>query len=91
MIANDRNPPESSTALDTSIRLEIYRERVRQAKYAFNLALIAIAISAGLLLSGQYSIGILSASGSLGSSAYCAKFSKDANDRLDRLIAELEG
>ncbi|MBD2078418.1 hypothetical protein H6G01_00575 [Leptolyngbya sp. FACHB-17] len=74
------------------IELSIAEERLRQARYSFNLALIATGISAlvglvgaGLLLSGKVPAGAVTAIGGLASSACCIRFAKDANDRLDKL------
>lgn len=78
--------------LMSPIELIIIKERLRQARYSFNLALIATGISAfvgligaGLLLSGKLPEGAVTAVGGLASSACCTRLFKDANDRLDKL------
>jgi hypothetical protein len=80
------------------MEFHIAMERLRQARYSFNLALITTAIStcvglagAGLLLSGNLSEGTVTATGGLVSSACCIRFAKDANDRLDKILKELSG
>lgn len=67
-----------------------YQERLRQAQIAFNLALTATAVSAGIsftgvafLLSGNVPAGSSTAAGGITLSACCLKLAKDANDRLD--------
>lgn len=82
--------------LMSPIELIIVKERLRQARYSFNLALIATGISAcvglagaGLLLSGKLSEGAVTAAGGFASSACCIRFAKDANDRLDKILDEL--
>lgn len=79
-----------------SVEDVILQERVRQAKYSFNLALIATAVSAcvglagaGLLLSGKFPEGTVTAAGGLVASTCCIRFAKDANDRLDKVSKEL--
>jgi hypothetical protein len=74
------------------------QERIRQARYSFNLAFVATAISGavglvgvGLLLSDQRPEGSVTAVGGLASSACCIRFAKDANDRLDKILKELNG
>jgi hypothetical protein len=74
----------------------IIQERIRQARFSFNLALITTAISAcvglvgaGLLLSGKLPEGTVTSTGGLVSSACCIQFAKDANDRLDKVLREL--
>lgn len=74
----------------------IIKERLRQARYSFNLALIATGVSAcvslagaRLLLSNKLSEGAVTAAGGLASSACCIRFAKDANDRLDKILDEL--
>jgi len=69
----------------------IVQERIRQARYSFNLALIGTGVSAcvglagvGLLLSGKLSEGAVTAAASLASRACCIRFDKDSNDRLDK-------
>jgi hypothetical protein len=76
----------------------ILQERLRQARYSFNLALIATGVSAcvglfgaGLLLSGKLPEGTVTAASGVASSAYCVWFAKDANDRLDKIAGEFEG
>jgi hypothetical protein len=76
---------------------QIVKERLRQAHNSSNLALVATAISAlvglggaGLLLSGKFPEGTVTAAGGMVSSACCIRFAKDANDRLDRIAQEFE-
>lgn len=78
------------------IELVIVKERLRQARYSFNLALITTGVSAfvglvgaGLLLSGKLPEGAVTAVGGLASSACCIRFAKDANDRLDKILNEV--
>jgi hypothetical protein len=75
----------------------ILKERLRQARLSFNLALIMTAvttsvslISIGLLLSNKASMGVITTIGGGASIVYCFKLTKDANDRLDRIAAELD-
>lgn len=79
------------------IELYIAHERLRQAKYSFNLALIATALSAcislvgaGLLLSGKVPEGTVTAAGGMAASVRCIQLAKDANDRLDKILPELK-
>lgn len=81
----------------SSVETAIVRERLRQARYSFNLALVATALSAcvglvgaGFLLHGKLSEGTVTAAGGLASGACCLRLAKDANDRLDRMLAELD-
>ena len=78
------------------IESAIVQERIRQARYSFNLALIATGVSAcvglagaRLLLSGKLSEGAVTAAGGLASSACCIRFGKDSNDRLDKILREV--
>ncbi len=76
----------------------ILQERIRQARWAFNLSIAFSSVSvvitiAGvvLLTTGQISQGGYVALGGLTSTAVghrCVQFSREANDRLDRLIQE---
>lgn len=85
--------PASYQALtpQLAIDLRIAEERLRQARYSFNLALGMAATSAligfagvGLVLLGK-SEGTITTTGGLASSAYCLQLAKDTNDRLDKL------
>ena len=77
---------------------DILKERLRQAKLSFNLALSLTVISAltttiylGLFLSGSIPEQKSTAAGGLGSgivSASLLTLTKSANDRLDRLALE---
>lgn len=79
------------------IKLSIAQERLRQARYSFNLALITTGLSAcisivgaGLLLSGKVPEGGVIAAGGIAASVRCVQLAKDTNDRLDKILAELE-
>jgi CHASE2 domain-containing sensor protein len=79
------------------IELYIAQERLRQARYSFNLALVATALSAcisllgaGLLLSGKVPEGAVTAAGGMAASVRCIQLAKDSNDRLDKILPELK-
>ncbi|WP_071192664.1 hypothetical protein [Trichormus sp. NMC-1] len=82
---------------DLSVRSAIVQERLRQARYSFNLALSVAALScgitfvgAGLLLANKAPEGAFTAvAGLVGSIGYI-QIAKDANDRLDKTLAELD-
>lgn len=81
----------------STIELWIAQERLRQARYSFNLALVATTASflvsltgAALLLSHQIPEGSVIAAGGLVSSVRCIQLAKDANDRLDKILPELD-
>ena len=89
-------PPSPRLNPHTEIELIIAHERLRQARLSFNLAFVNTAISAcvgligaGLLLCGNLTEGTVTAAGGLASSACCIQFCKDANDRLDKILEEL--
>ncbi|MBP5974766.1 hypothetical protein HW132_19005 [Brasilonema sp. CT11] len=77
---------------DSPIELSIARERLRQARYSFNLAIISTAVSAfialtgaGLLLTGKANEGAVTAACGMIASVRCVELAKDANDRLDEI------
>lgn len=85
-------PPNSYSAIESSIAAE----RLRQARYSFNVALIASTVSflvsllgAGLLVSNKASEGTIISAAGLVSSVQCLQLAKDANRRLDEIFAEL--
>lgn len=80
---------------NSKIEWSITQERLRQARLSFNLALTATAmcffislIGGGLLLSDKVSSGTITSAVGLVSSVGCLKLAKDANDRLDKILAE---
>jgi hypothetical protein len=82
---------------NSEIELSIAQERLRQARYSFNLALVATALSAcislvgaGLLLSGKVPEGTVTAAGGMAASVRCIQLAKDTNDRLDKIFPELK-
>ncbi|MEH2263728.1 TRADD-N-associated membrane domain-containing protein [Nostoc sp.] len=88
---NEPTPNSHST-----IELFITQERMRQARYSLNLSLIATTVSffigfvgAGLILSNKIPEGSVAAGG-LVSSVRCIQLAKDANDRLDKILAEIK-
>lgn len=79
------------------IELSIATERLRQARYSFNVALVITAMSAcislvggGLLLTGKVSEGAFTAVGGMAVSVRSVQLAKDTNDRLDRVLSELD-
>ncbi|MBU7584855.1 MAG: hypothetical protein KAF91_18415 [Nostoc sp. TH1S01] len=82
---------------DKPVEIVIAQERLRQASYSFNLALIVTALSAsisligaGLLLSGKVTEGTFTAIGGMTASVRCIQFAKEANDRLDKTLADMK-
>lgn len=82
---------------NSTIELFITQERLRQARQSFNLALITTAVSfcislvgAGLLLSDKVPSGAITSAMGLVTSVRYFEFAKDANDRLDKILDELE-
>jgi hypothetical protein len=85
--------PEDKNSMEKSI----VRERIRQARHSFNLALAATTtsfivsiIGAGLLFANQVPEGGAVTAGGLLSSVGFSKLAKEANDRLDRIYGELD-
>ncbi|WP_293141842.1 hypothetical protein [Okeania sp. SIO3I5] len=78
----------------------VIKERLRQAKLSFNIALSLTIISAiisvtgvGLLLSGKTSQGTATTAGGLASqivSVSLLKMTKDTNERLDKIATEFK-
>jgi CHASE2 domain-containing sensor protein len=82
---------------NSSIEWMIAQERLRQARYSFNLALTTTAVSfcislvgAGLLMSDKVPSGAITSAIGLVSSVRYFEFAKDANDRLDKILDESE-
>ena len=77
------------------------QERLRQAKFSFNVTLGLTIVSAsisifgiGLLFSGKVTEGSVATAGGLTSnivSVGLLKFTKETNDRLERLAKEFKG
>ncbi len=81
-------PPTS----EPNLNQEITKERLRQARQSFTLALVATAMStliglvgAGLLLTEKANEGAVTAVSGMVASARCVQLAKDANDRLDKI------
>ena len=82
------------------MKRDVIQERLRQAKFIFNVTLGLTIVSAsismfgiGLLLSGKVTEGKLATAGGLTSnivSVRLLKFTKETNDRLDRLAKEFK-
>uniref|UniRef100_A0A0C1QWV9 Cyanobacterial TRADD-N associated 2 transmembrane domain-containing protein n=1 Tax=Tolypothrix bouteillei VB521301 TaxID=1479485 RepID=A0A0C1QWV9_9CYAN len=79
------------------MKLRIFEERLRQARNSFNLSLITATVSvfitltgAGLLLSNKASDGAVTSACGLVASVRCIQIAKDANNRLDKILADLD-
>jgi hypothetical protein len=83
------------TSSVSEIESSIAKERLRQARYSFNLALVTTAVCAaisfagvGLVLADKASEGTITATGGLVSTVRCLRLAKDANDRLDKVAKD---
>lgn len=81
----------------SQIELIIAQERLRQARYSFNMAIFATTLSfcislagAGMLLSKKFPQGIVISAAGLVSAVEFQKLAKDANDRLNQILVEEE-
>ena len=88
--------PDSCIKTYSAVELSIAQERLRQARWSFNLALAMTAafavislVGVGLLLSGKTTEGSVAAAGGFASSVRCLQLAKDTNDRLDKVAAEI--
>lgn len=91
--------PLNAELLSTSfsdLEIQITQERIRQARYSFNLALATTTIFSilgltgiGLLIAGKTPEGVLATSGGMAPILPCLKFARDSNDRLDKLLNDL--
>ena len=89
------SPNANTSNHNPNIEQRIAQERIRQAHNAFNLAFTATAIStlfsligATTLMLGKIPAGTITTAIGLTSSLCCSRLAKDANDRLDKLMAE---
>ncbi|WP_292826327.1 hypothetical protein [Nostoc sp. JL33] len=96
--SRDENVSNLDSCIKTysAVELSIAQERLRQARWSFNLALAMTAafavtslVGVGLLLSGKTTEGSVAAAGGLASSVRCLQLVKDTNDRLDKIAAEI--
>jgi hypothetical protein len=78
------------------IEIAVVRERLRQARYSFNTALISSTAFAVISLFGATIVllktetaGAVVASTGIAGCVSCMRLAKDANDRLDKIIDEV--
>jgi hypothetical protein len=83
---------QASQALETAV----LSERLRQARYSFNMALfsatacgLAGVVGIVMTLTGKLPEGAYITTGSMPAIAACLQCAKDANDRLDHLLEEI--
>jgi hypothetical protein len=88
---------ELPSTLFSDLEIQITQERIRQARYSFNLALAMTAIFSvlgltgiGLLIAGKIPEGVLATTGGMSPILPCLKFARDSNDRLDKILTELK-
>ncbi|MEA5567515.1 TRADD-N-associated membrane domain-containing protein [Anabaena sp. UHCC 0399] len=93
---NAASTSDSCIKTYSAVELSIAQERLRQARWSFNVALAMTMASAvislvgvGLLLSGKTTEGSVAAAGGFASSVRCLQLAKDTNDRLDKIAAEI--
>ena len=83
--------------VEVEVEVEIAQERIRQARYSFNLALAMTAVcaipcltGAGLLVAGKVPEGMIATTGGMSPVILCVKFAREANDRLDKIFKEIK-
>jgi hypothetical protein len=89
-------PHISTTKPLNPIEIAIVRERLRQARYSFNTALISSTAFAVVSLLGAAIVllkveptGAVVASTGMAGCVGCMRLAKDANDRLDKIMDEI--
>jgi len=94
-ITPSQHYPEDDSLL--TARLSIIQERLRQAHRSFDFALIATALSfgislvgAGCLIANKASEGTVTTAIGLVASMRYIQIAKDANNRLDKILADLD-
>ncbi|MFB2983916.1 hypothetical protein [Microseira sp. BLCC-F43] len=101
MLLNNSNSNQPFASDDyPEMERDVIQERLRQAKFSFNATLGLTIVSAsisilgiGLLFSGKVPEGTVTTAGGLTSnivSVQLLKFTKETNDRLDRLAKEFK-
>jgi hypothetical protein len=83
------------TSNSSSLKQQFAQERLRQARWSYNLAVAATAASfcitlvgaAGLMLNRVQEGAATTAAGLVGT-AYCTQLCKDSNDRVDKLLGQ---
>lgn len=95
LLFTDMNNLTLSTKQISSIEIAVVQERLRQARYSFNTALISSAafavislLGAAILLLGVELEGAVVASTGMAGSVGYMRLAKDANDRLDKIMDE---
>jgi hypothetical protein len=96
--SEDKNVSTLNSCIKTysAVELSIAQERLRQARWSFNVALamttafaVISLVGVALLLSGKTTEGSVAAAGGFASSVRCLQLAKDTNDRLDKIAAEI--
>jgi hypothetical protein len=89
--------PNLSAVGHSEIELRIAHERLRQARRSFDLAWFTTAACAVvgiggvmLMMAGQPITGGAATAGGVGTTVYCLRLAKDANDRLDKVAKDLK-
>ena len=101
MLLNKSNPNKPFRSDDyPEMERDVIKERLRQAKFSFNMTLGLTIVSAsisivgiGMLFSGKIPEGAVAIGSGLTSnivSVGLLKFTKETNDRLDRLAKEFK-
>jgi hypothetical protein len=92
----EMNHPTPTPKSLHSVEVAIIQERLRQARYSFNTALISSAafatisfLGAAIVLFGAGKEGAVIASTGMAGSVGCMRLAKDANDRLDKIMDEV--
>jgi hypothetical protein len=96
LITTAMKPHISTTKPLNPIEIAVIQERLRQARYSFNIALISSTAFAVISLLGTAIVllkveaaGAVVASTGMAGCVGCMRLAKDANDRLDKIIDEV--
>jgi hypothetical protein len=88
---------QSSKTSLTAIQISILRERLRQARQSFNVALagavvcgLSGALGVGFIICGKTTAGTLLTTGGMIPISTCVQLARDSNERLDELFEEAQ-
>jgi hypothetical protein len=93
-------PPPSNNHSEVYLRMkyEVFQEHLRQARYNFNLSVVASTISIGvsitgacLILSNKAPEGVVTSATGLISTSLCTQIARQSNDKLEELTETLHG
>jgi hypothetical protein len=96
-MTNLSSPDNNPSEIFMKMKLEVFKEHLRQTQHSFNLSVVAFTTSIGisvigacLIISGKATEGTVTTATGLFSTTFCTQLARQSSERLEELTETLQ-